>query len=65
MRDAHLHDLRHLHITVPLQQGENPVVVSKRAGHKDVSITLNVYGHVMPGRQKELALKFARAMEQG
>ena len=65
MRDARLHDLRHLHITVLLQQGENPVVVSKRAGHKTVSITLDIYGHVMPGRQKELAVKFARALEDG
>ncbi len=58
------HSLRHFHATVLLQSGTNPVVVSKRLGHANVSITLNIYGHVLPGWQKEAAAAFAGAMEE-
>ena len=60
-----LHDLRHFHISVLLQNGQNPVLVSKRLGHSTVSMTLDIYGHLMPGWQKEAAEVFAKAMEQG
>lgn len=60
-----LHDLRHFHASVLLQNGQNPVLVSKRLGHSTVSMTLDIYGHLMPGWQKEAAQVFARAMEQG
>ena len=56
------HSLRHFHATVLLQAGVNAVVVSKRLGHANVSITLNMYGHVLPGWQKEAAALFADAM---
>lgn len=56
------HSLRHFHATVLLQAGENIVVVSQRLGHAKVSITLNMYGHVLPGWQKQAAEAFAEAM---
>ena len=34
-----IRSLRHFHATVMLQSGQNPVVVSKRLGHANVSIT--------------------------
>ncbi len=60
-----LHSLRHFHASVLLQSGQNPVLVSKRLGHSTVSMTLDVYGHLMPGWQREAAEVFAKAMEQG
>ena len=60
-----LHDLRHFHASLLLQSGQSPVLVSKRLGHSSVSMTLDVYGHLMPGWQKEVAEVFARAMNQG
>ena len=56
--------LRHFHASLMLQGGENPVVVSKRLGHSKVSTTLDIYAHVLPGRQKQAAEAFADAMEQ-
>ena len=41
-----LHDLRHTHATILLQQGINPKVVSERLGHASVSFTMDVYQHV-------------------
>ena len=57
-------NLRHFHATLMLGNRENPVVVSKRLGHPKVSITLDIYAHVLPGWQQEAADGFAEAMEK-
>ena len=57
--------LRHFHASLMLQNGENPVVVSKRLGHLKVSTTTDIYAHVLPGWQKQAADEFADAMEKG
>jgi len=60
-----LHDLRHFHASVMLQQGQSPVLVSKRLGHASVSTTMDIYSHILPGWQGEAANAFAKAMERG
>ena len=45
------HDLRHSCISLLLARGVPIKVVSEMAGHADVSITLSVYGHVLPDQQ--------------
>ena len=57
------HSLRHFHATVALQERQNVVVVSQRLGHSSVSMTLDIYGHSIPGWQRETAEAFARAMQ--
>lgn len=42
----HLHELRHHYASVLMAGGENPKVVSKRLGHKDVMVTMRVYAHL-------------------
>jgi integrase len=42
------HDLRHTCATLLLRQGVNPKYVQELLGHADISITLNVYSHVLP-----------------
>lgn len=49
------HGLRHSHITQLLADGVNPKVVSERAGHASVAITLELYGHVLPNMQADAA----------
>lgn len=49
------HDLRHTAATLLLSQGINVKVVSEMLGHSNVSITLNVYGHVLPHMQQQAA----------
>ena len=65
IESARLHDLRHFHASVMLQNGASLLLVSRRLGHASVSTTGDVYGHLLPGAQKEAANAFARAMEQG
>lgn len=55
-----LHDCRHTHATLLLQDGEPLKTVSERLGHASATITLGVYSHVMPGDQKRAATRFAR-----
>ena len=52
-----LHDLRHTHATLALQAGVHPKVVQERLGHSSISITLDLYSHVVPGMQEEAAAK--------
>jgi integrase len=54
-----IHDLRHTHASLLLSAGEPVKTVSERLGHASVTVTLTVYGHVMPGDQKRAATRFA------
>jgi integrase len=54
-----IHDLRHTHASLLLSAGEPVKTVSERLGHASVTVTLAVYGHVMPGDQKRAASRFA------
>ena len=49
------HDLRHIHASYLLKQNVHPKIVSERLGHSQISITQDLYSHVMPGMQKEAA----------
>ncbi len=46
---AHLHELRHAFVSSLLEAGENPVRVSRLAGHARTSTTLDIYGHLLEG----------------
>jgi integrase len=46
--ETRFHDLRHTCATLLLRQGVNPKFVQEVLGHRDVSLTLNVYSHVLP-----------------
>ena len=49
------HDLRHTAASLMLNNGVDVLVASQRLGHAHPSITLDVYGHLMPSMQKEAA----------
>jgi integrase len=49
------HDLRHTAASLMLNNGIPLIVVSRRLGHAQPSITLDVYGHLIPGKQQEAA----------
>lgn len=40
------HEMRHTAAALMIDQGANPVTVQRRLGHKDVTTTLQLYGHV-------------------
>jgi integrase len=57
-----LHELRHSFASIMLYEYRIPVeIVSAMLGHSDVSLTLRVYGHMVPGSQ-ESAIRALRAL---
>lgn len=59
-----LHDLRHTHATLLLQAGVHPKVVQERLGHANISITMDLYSHVMPTVQKAAVSAFEAVLAQ-
>lgn len=54
----HFHDLRHSAATILLSMGVNMKAVQERLGHSDISITLGIYGHLLPTMQQDVANKW-------
>lgn len=46
------HDFRHHYASVLLAAGESVVTVARRLGHKDASLVLQVYGHMLPDSEE-------------
>jgi integrase len=59
VRRIKFHGLRHTCATLLLQAGTPVHVVSERLGHSKVTMTLEVYAHVLPDMQTEAAATLA------
>ena len=57
-----LHTLRHTCATLLLAQDVHPRVVMETLGHSGISITMDVYAHVMPQQQRSAAEQMDRAL---
>ena len=51
--DIRFHDLRHSAATLLLSEGVHPKVVQELLGHSNISMTMDVYSHVLPGMQQD------------
>ena len=47
LKKIRLHDFRHSHASILLNEGVNIIAVSKRLGHESVKMTLDTYAHLM------------------
>lgn len=54
-----LHGLRHTCASLLLAAGVPLNVVQQRLGHKRIEITLDIYGHVLPGQQRDAARRLS------
>jgi integrase len=50
-----LHCLRHSHATHAFHKGIHPKSIQYRLGHKSISVTLDMYSHLVEGVQSEVA----------
>jgi integrase len=57
-----MHSTRHTHATVQLRAGVPVHIVAKRLGHKDPSVTLNVYADVIPDDDASAVDVFTKAV---
>ena len=60
LHGVRLHDLRHSHATLLLEQGVNTKIVQERLGHSSIATTGDIYSHVTPGIQAQVAEDFAQ-----
>jgi integrase len=56
LRTIRIHDFRHTHATLLINEGINIQEIARRLGHSNANITLKVYAHLYP-REEERAIK--------
>lgn len=53
-----VHDLRHSHVAYLIDKGVAPLNIAERLGHESITTTMDIYGHLYPNRNKEVAELF-------
>ena len=53
LRHIRIHDLRHTFASMLLQNGESLVYVKDQLGHSSIQITVDIYGHLVPGANRQ------------
>ena len=52
IREMRLHDIRHTFASLLLSNGESPVYVKEQLGHSTIQMTVDIYGHLIPGSNR-------------
>lgn len=50
-----VHDLRHSHASMLIEEGFSALLISERLGHESIETTLQTYSHLYPNKQIEVA----------
>lgn len=61
LRSLKPHALRHTYASLPLQDGESPAYVKEQMGHSSIQVTVDVYGHFIPGKNRGAVERLASA----
>ncbi|HFR3472037.1 TPA: tyrosine-type recombinase/integrase [Streptococcus suis] len=57
LKKIRIHDFRHSHASLLINQGEDYLVVKERLGHASITTTIDTYSNLYPSKQKALADK--------
>lgn len=57
MRRIRIHDLRHTFASMLIQNGESLAYVKDQLGHGSIQITVDIYGHLVPGANRQAVAK--------
>jgi integrase len=60
LRSIRLHDLRHTYASLLLQAGEPIAYVKEQLGHSSIQVTVDLYGHFVPGANRGAVERLAR-----
>jgi integrase len=52
LRRVRIHDLRHTFASLLLQRGANIKYIQEQLGHSSIQVTLDTYGHLIPGADR-------------
>lgn len=53
------------HAALLIGNGEHPKLVQERLGRHSAAFTLDVYGHLLPGAQRDAAERVGAPLDQG
>jgi len=53
LRRIRFHDLRHTFASLLIQNGESLAYVKEQMGHSSIRVTVDVYGHLIPGANRQ------------
>lgn len=57
IRRRRLHDTRHTFASILLMNGESPAYVKDQLGHSSIKLTVDIYGHWIPGSNRQAVNK--------
>lgn len=60
----HFHSLRHSHVAYLLSEGVDISAISKRLGHSNISVTLNIYAYLMEESQNKNDEVITKSLDQ-
>ena len=52
LRKIRIHDLRHTYASLLIQNNESLAYAKEQLGHHSIAVTVDIYGHLMPGGNK-------------
>ena len=58
-----IHDARHTFANLLLQRGEPVGYVKEQLGHSSIQITVDLYGHFIPGANRQTVDRLSKAIE--
>jgi integrase len=63
LRRIRIHDLRHTFATRLLMNGESPAYVKEQMGHSSIQVTVDLYGHWIPGSNRQAVDRLDEAVD--
>ncbi len=63
VRHIRVHDARHTYASLMLRRGVPPAYVSRQLGHSSIQVTVDLYGHFIPGADRHHVEGLADAIE--
>ncbi|WP_164507788.1 tyrosine-type recombinase/integrase [Lacticaseibacillus suibinensis] len=55
MKQIRIHDFRHSHVALLIDQETEYTIIKERLGHASIVTTIDTYGHLFPNKQRETA----------
>lgn len=57
------HDLRHSHASLLIKYGTPMKAISARLGHSNIGVTMDTYGHLLPGVEEEAVKRLESSLQ--